>query len=71
MLMLKEMRLVMTKKNPGQPDNNELELTEDALEQVSGGFNPQPDPPGRADKWNQQISQGLLLHAVKVAVQKI
>ncbi|MBN9389906.1 MAG: hypothetical protein J0I20_17910 [Chloroflexi bacterium] len=61
----------MTKKNPGQPDNNELELTEDALEQVSGGFNPQPDPPGRADKWNQQISQGLLLPAVKVAVQKI
>lgn len=61
----------MAKKNPEQPEKAELELTEDALEQVSGGFNPQPDPPGRADKWNQQISNGLLLPAVKVAVQKI
>lgn len=61
----------MAKKTPGQPENNELELTEDALEQVSGGFNPQPDPPGKAIKWNQQISQGLLLPAVKVAVQKV
>lgn len=61
----------MAKKNPGQPEKDELELTEDALEQVSGGFNPQPDPPGKTMKWNQQISQGLLLPAVKVAVQKI
>jgi hypothetical protein len=69
--MLVEMRFKMAKKNPEQPEKAELELTEDALEQVSGGFNPQPDPPGRADKWNQQISNGLLLPAVKVAVQKI
>lgn len=61
----------MTKKNLEQPQKVEVELTEDALEQVNGGFNPQPDPPGKAFKYNQHLSQGGLLPEVKVAVQKI
>jgi hypothetical protein len=32
---------------------------------VSGGFNPQPDPPGRASL--NKVSFGLLLPAVQVA----
>ena len=53
------------KKNEKLPEA-EVELTEDALEQVNGGFNPQPDPPGRQsfEKVNQQLSHGLLLPAV-------
>lgn len=61
----------MKKENREQPEKVEVELTEDALEQVSGGFNPQPDPPGKADKWNQYLSHGLLLPAVKGVVIKI
>lgn len=59
-------------KNKQQAEKADLELTEDALEQVSGGFNPQPDPPAKLkDKWNQHLSEGLFLPAVKVTVQKI
>ena len=62
----------MTQENYEQPEKLEVELTEDALEQVSGGFNPQPDPPAklRLDKWNQHLSQELL-PAVKVMGQKV
>lgn len=63
----------MTEKNNEQPEKAEAELTEEALEQVSGGFNPQPDPPAklRSEKVNQELSHGLLLPAVKINVDKI
>ncbi len=44
------------------------ELNENELESVAGGFNPQPDPPGRiASKVESQILIGLLLPAVQKA----
>ena len=63
----------MAEKNNETPDKVEIELTEDALEQVNGGFNPQPDPPAklRMEKVNQQLSHGLLLPAVQVPEKKI
>jgi hypothetical protein len=53
------------KTQPEKPEILETELSELDLEQVSGGFNPQPDPPGRANL--NKISFGLLLPAVRVA----
>jgi hypothetical protein len=41
------------------------ELKEDELESVSGGFNPQPEPPRLAISGQQQILVGLLLPAVQ------
>jgi hypothetical protein len=41
------------------------ELTEADLDSVSGGFNPQPDPPGFAAQPSQQVLIGLLLPAVQ------
>ena len=39
------------------------ELDDRALDQVSGGFNPQPDPPGRI-AYNYNALIGLLLPAI-------
>lgn len=60
----------MTKKKESQA-KKEVELTEETLEQVSGGFNPQPDPPAIHWKFNQQLSKGAVLPGDKVGVQKI
>jgi hypothetical protein len=63
----------MSEKNNDSQEKVEIELTEDALEQVSGGFNPQPDPPAklRLDKVYQQLSHGPLLPAVQVPEKKV
>jgi hypothetical protein len=31
--------------------DEENEITEQELDDVSGGFNPQPDPPGLVERW--------------------
>lgn len=62
-----------TNKNigPNQPDH---ELTENDLEQVSGGFDPQPDPPVRSyiQKTTGQLVSGnkKLDPGVQVGVHK-
>ena len=65
----------MTMNSNERPEKVEVELTEDALEQVSGGFNPQPDPPGYQRNWklNQHISVApeVSLPGAKVEVQKV
>ncbi len=62
----------MTPKENNQPEKEEVELTDDALEQVSGGFNPQPDPPAkfRYEKVNQHLFQGSL-PAVQDSLKKV
>ncbi len=52
----------MKTTRPDQSEQPELELTDNDLEQVSGGFNPQPDPPQQARLY--KVS-GELLPAVK------
>jgi hypothetical protein len=43
------------------------EMNENDLDRVAGGFNPQPDPPGRASllQTNQSVLIGMLLPAVQ------
>ena len=36
------------KQKPEEQPAVQVELTDEQLEQVTGGFNPQPDPPGVA-----------------------
>jgi hypothetical protein len=42
------------------------ELSDLELDQVAGGFNPQPDPPGRANVWASSfvsplVSKGIIV----------
>ena len=37
-----------TEQKPEEQPAVQVELTDEQLEQVTGGFNPQPDPPGVA-----------------------
>lgn len=62
----------MTRKINEKSQKYEVELSDDDLEQVSGGFNPQPDPPARyAFKYNQQLSSGPLVIVAQPVVQKV
>jgi hypothetical protein len=57
-----------TRARQGKPVTTKArEMDERELDKVAGGFNPQPDPPGRQLLQQQSInpaSQGLLLPAV-------
>ncbi len=56
---------------PSQEFENETELTQDDLEGVSGGFNPQPEPPGRSKSGPQNNPvQNQLNLKVNPAIKK-
>jgi hypothetical protein len=46
------------------------ELEEEELDAVSGGFNPQPDPPGKIAQLVSSYDQGLLVPAVMPLAKK-
>ncbi|GCE24442.1 hypothetical protein [Dictyobacter kobayashii] len=52
------------KQNMNKSDFAEQELTEEQLEQIQGGLNPQPLPPGAADTFkldNKIARQGIII----------
>ena len=46
----------MKTNKTNEPEQPGFELSDEDLEQVSGGFNPQPDPPAKAWKLSARLA---------------